>query len=635
MRAYFLAGLLLAGAAACAPEAMALQAKAARQDSQAAAGARENSALVRATAPTQEPRTYEGPAAALLEADLDYIVSEARRNEAQGDAAAWGAIIFIDDFASGDYAAARAALARLPDGVLGAGGDMFEPFLLAAEGQGNFALERLDHGAGGVPDPLPNIARALVLEALGRLEEAGAVYGQIEADIDTAAPRRGEPRNEAELMRALNATRTSQTLYRAALVQHRLGRRAEAERLYGLVEGFAPNSADLRANLVRLARGEAPIEPALDARSALGRWLLFVSDHMQMTEGVTALIASGGNIEGLSSPAGTMFLQFGILLDPSAEDWTLGAASQLVEADGYDGASRILARISDTSVFAADAQLARAGVLVRQREDAQAATAAQRAMELAADRWGVLTGAGDILRLTGQDAQSIAAHDRALALTQDAADRADVLTYRAFAHRFAGRVEDAARDANAALALDQKDNTRYMAVSILMDSPANWPEAIRIARELFAEQPDNYTRLNALGYALIQRPEGLEEGYRLLWRGFSYRDTDYAIVDSLGWAYYLHGAFTEARALIERSNELSRGNPDPEVLDHLGDVYWRLNDREEAREAWRQALQARPDALRRRSLEQKVSRGLTTPPPERRALPQVTLPTGPAERGDT
>jgi tetratricopeptide (TPR) repeat protein len=152
---------------------------------------------------------------------------------------------------------------------------------------------------------------------------------------------------------------------------------------------------------------------------------------------------------------------------------------------------------------------------------------------------------------------------------------------------------------------------------------------------MFAEQPDSSARLNSLGYALIQRPEGLEEGYRLLWRGFSFRDTDYAVIDSLGWAYYRYGAFPQARHLIERAAELSRNDPNPEVLDHLGDVYWRVNEQNRARETWRQALAARPDANRRRRLEQKISRGLTEPAPQPRELPRVELPTGPRERGET
>ena len=184
----------------------------------------------------------------------------------------------------------------------------------------------------------------------------------------------------------------------------------------------------------------------------------------------------------------------------------------------------------------------------------------------------------------------------------------------------------------AAYEIDQSVDTRLLYVSILMDDPAAWRDGIQVARGLFAEQPDSVLRLNALGYALIQRPEGLEEGYRLLWRGFNFGQQDYAVVDSLGWAYYLYGHFEQARALIERANELSVANPNAEILDHLGDVYWRLNRRDDAREAWRQALDADPDAIRRRSLQRKLSRGLTEAAPRTRDLPRVALPEGPAQR---
>jgi tetratricopeptide (TPR) repeat protein len=184
----------------------------------------------------------------------------------------------------------------------------------------------------------------------------------------------------------------------------------------------------------------------------------------------------------------------------------------------------------------------------------------------------------------------------------------------------------------AALAIDQSVDTRLLYVSILMDDPSGWSDGIGVARALFAEQPDSVLRLNALGYALIQRPEGLEEGYRLLWRGFTFGQLDYAVVDSLGWAYYLYGHFDQARALIERARDLSVADPNFEILDHLGDVYWRLGRREDARNAWREALAARPDAIRRRDIDRKLSRGLTTPAPRRRELPEVNLPEGPSQR---
>ena len=63
----------------------------------------------------------------------------------------------------------------------------------------------------------------------------------------------------------------------------------------------------------------------------------------------------------------------------------------------------------------------------------------------------------------------------------------------------------------AAFEIDQSVDTRLLYVSILMDDPDGWSDGIAVARALFAEQPDSVTRLNTLGYALIQRPEGLEE----------------------------------------------------------------------------------------------------------------------------
>ncbi|MBL8551868.1 MAG: hypothetical protein JNJ73_17910 [Hyphomonadaceae bacterium] len=573
--------------------------------------------------------------AALLAADLDAVAAQARQNLARNsDVGAWAAIALLDDAAAGRLPAARGRLAQLPDGAHGGAAQMFEPFLLLLEGQGAAAQERLAAGAGDLPDPLTDIARALVYEGMGRLTDAARVYGEVERAIDARPPPAGEPQNEEELFRALAATRTSQVFYRAALVQHRLNRKEDARRLYSIVAQFAPNSADLRANLARLERNEGPVEPALDGKRAFGRWLLFLSDHLQQTEGLAAVIRAEGDVEGLASPTGTMLLLYGVKFDPSADDWTLAAASQLSSAKGYDGAERLLARIPETSVFAADAQLSRASILVEKREDAAAAAAASRAITLASDRWSVFAGAGDVLRLTGRDHDSIAALDRAFALAPNDADRADALSYRAYAHRFAGRLDAAAADAEAALRLDRKDAVRFMAVSVLMDNPRNWREGVTIARELFAEQPDSGLRLNALGYSLIQRPESLEEGYRLLWRGFNARSSDYAIIDSLGWAYYLYGAMDQARVLIERAAELSKDDPNPEVLDHLGDIYWRARERDRARDMWRQALAARPDALRRAALEGKVRRGLTTPAPATRDLPRVDLPRGPRERGD-
>lgn len=616
-----------------------------------------NAPQVAATAPPRADahRTYASPMDALIAADLDYLVTDARRAFDGGDrGAARGVLVFLDDMSAGRWRQARQTLNAMPgarvnanddsdnsdddadddDGAGSGSADFLEPFLLSAEGRLPAALEAVDRDDGGLPPQMSGIMRGLLYESAGRLEDAARAYAQVEHELDVRAPPAGEPQSLAELQRALAVNRTANTLYRAALVNHRLRRADEARRLYQLVDTLAPNSADVDMNMARLARGQGPVEPALDARRALGRWLIFVADYMAQAEGLASMLqADGPQQGGLTSPSSAMFLQFALALDPSADDWRLYAANQLLSAGGYDGAARLLAPIRASSPYAPEAELVRASIALRQNDDVAAASAAGRAVRLGGERWAVLTSAGDVYRSAGLAADADATFARALTLAATDKDRADVLRARAYARRFAGDLPAAVADARAALALDQSDDTRMLAVSILMDDSDAWADGVRIARALFVENPQSVSRLNTLGYALIQKPEGLDEGYRLLWRGFALGERDYAVIDSLGWAYYLHGAFDQARALVERANDLTGDDKNPEILDHLGDVYWRLGRETDARAQWRAALAARPDALRRASLNLKVENGLSTPAPTRRTLPQVRLPV--TERNET
>ena len=50
---------------------------------------------------------------------------------------------------------------------------------------------------------------------------------------------------------------------------------------------------------------------------------------------------------------------------------------------------------------------------------------------------------------------------------------------------------------------------------------------------------------------------------------------------------------------------------DPEVNDHLGDVYWRVGRRVEAKYQWGRVLTLEPDAKTRSEVEAKLKSGLS------------------------
>jgi tetratricopeptide (TPR) repeat protein len=592
-----------------------------------------NSPGVRATA-AQGARNYEKTVDAILAADLDAVVAKARASGANGPSnAAVASIVVMDELAAGRPSSARAMLDTLPERYRGGAGDLLEAWVYLGEGDAAKAVERAREGAPRLPGRLGNVLVGLIQESSGDLAAADETYARIESTLDVQPPPEDEPNSLEEAIRQLAAPQTTQILYRAALVKQRLGKKDEALRLYGLVEKFAPNSPDLAANRARAARGEGPLEPALDRMRGLGRWALFLSEEFGRTEGLQQAINDPGPTEGLVSPSSALFSQIGVALDPSATDWTIGAAYTLMGAKGYAGAERLIRRVPANDVYAPDAAVASAELAVRQDDFAKAASEAQRALRLAPERWTIALSAASVLTRAGKDAPALAAYDSALAKATTPRDRATVFIARAASHHYFGRVERAVDDGRAAIAADPRADVRIAAVSYLLDAPDGWTEAVRIGRELLTEKPESVSRLNQLGYTLIHRPEGLEEGYRLLSRGVAMGEHDYAVVDSLGWAYYLYGDFEQALTLIERSNELSP-EPNAEILDHLGDVYWRLNQQDKARETWKAALAAKPEARRRAALEGKVANGLSTPAPERRRPPTLEQFT-PGQRSDT
>src|SRR5262249_35262161 len=142
------AALGLAAGAAALP-ALAASAPAAAAPSTPTTPERDPAALLRTTSPPNAAanRTYADPSAALMAGDVDYRGREGRREIGQGDhTPLWATLAFADDFASDRLGEARADLNNGPGGIRGGLADMFEPFLLAAEGHVDQATQRIDSG---------------------------------------------------------------------------------------------------------------------------------------------------------------------------------------------------------------------------------------------------------------------------------------------------------------------------------------------------------------------------------------------------------------------------------------------------------------------------------------------------------
>ncbi len=126
-------------------------------------------------------------------------------------------------------------------------------------------------------------------------------------------------------------------------------------------------------------------------------------------------------------------------------------------------------------------------------------------------------------------------------------------------------------------------------------------------------QPEQPLVLNYLGYSWVEKGLHLAEAMKMIERAVQLRPNDGFIIDSLGWAFYRLGNFSQASQHLEHAAELRP--EDPTINDHLGDAYWQTGRVAEARTQWRRALQFGPEAAEIKTIETKLDKGIDKPKP--------------------
>ena len=104
-------------------------------------------------------------------------------------------------------------------------------------------------------------------------------------------------------------------------------------------------------------------------------------------------------------------------------------------------------------------------------------------------------------------------------------------------------------------------------------------------------KPDDAQGYNALGYTLVDRTDRIEEGLKLIEKAHALSPDDAFILDSMGWGYYRLGQFSKS---VEYLQQALNKRHDPEVAAHLGEVLWKMGQRDAAEKVWRDALSASP-----------------------------------------
>jgi tetratricopeptide (TPR) repeat protein len=110
----------------------------------------------------------------------------------------------------------------------------------------------------------------------------------------------------------------------------------------------------------------------------------------------------------------------------------------------------------------------------------------------------------------------------------------------------------------------------------------------QLLEQVVALDPQNAPANNDLGYTWADAGKNLARAEEMIRLAVDAEPDNQSFLDSLGWVLYKRGKFAEALVYFEKAIGPAT-RPDPVVLDHMGDVLYRLSRAEGAVKQWKRA----------------------------------------------
>ncbi|MDH3256539.1 MAG: tetratricopeptide repeat protein [Nitrospinota bacterium] len=158
----------------------------------------------------------------------------------------------------------------------------------------------------------------------------------------------------------------------------------------------------------------------------------------------------------------------------------------------------------------------------------------------------------------------------------------------ALAHMSLNENEEAYRNINKAIELNDKKDTYYFEQGALLERLGQFDKAIVSMKQTLEINPHHSNAHNFIGYIYATKGEDLDKALHHLEQALNIQPRNGYFLDSLGWIYHKKGE--PEQALLHIKKAMVYAQPDPVLYDHLGDVHFSMDNVTEARKAWKTSL---------------------------------------------
>jgi tetratricopeptide (TPR) repeat protein len=137
--------------------------------------------------------------------------------------------------------------------------------------------------------------------------------------------------------------------------------------------------------------------------------------------------------------------------------------------------------------------------------------------------------------------------------------------------------------------IDSLSEEHFVNLGFMLHDLERWDEAAEAYDQAMLLAPDDPQVLNNYAYLLAESGQRLDEALEMVLTALDSVPDNASYVDTHGWILFKLGKHTEAAEVLLHARELDGNNP--EILEHLGDVFQALGEMDRAREFWGAAIE--------------------------------------------
>ncbi len=138
----------------------------------------------------------------------------------------------------------------------------------------------------------------------------------------------------------------------------------------------------------------------------------------------------------------------------------------------------------------------------------------------------------------------------------------------------------------------EPENTRYlMQLGIVYDFMKDIDKAEGALLKVIRKEPQNALALNNLAYMYIDNNRNLSKALEMVRRALKIDPENGAYLDTMAWGCYRKGDYKDARKYIESAIANSGDQDKGVIYDHYGDILVGLGMKDQARDAYRKAIE--------------------------------------------